>query len=490
MSKYTSTHTKKWKLQQTYTQLPSDFYTHSNPQKVSAPKIVIFNESLLTELELEDIKENEKELTEVLAGNSLPEDALPLAQAYAGHQFGYFTMLGDGRALLLGERITSSGKRFDIQLKGAGRTAYSRSGDGRGTLHAMLREYMMSEALHALDIPTSRSLAVVATGDDVRRETNLPGGILTRISESHLRVGTFEYARRFVGNEGLEALLAYSLDRHFPKLKSTEHPALSFLKKVQDLQIDLIVNWMRVGFIHGVMNTDNMSIPGITIDYGPCAFMNSYDPNTVFSSIDTQARYKYSNQPKIAQWNLSCLAGALLPLMHKNEKIAIDMAEQVLNSFPSIYEAKWLEMMLHKLGLFEELDEDEQLVQDLLDWMKATGADYTNTFIDLQEGDFAEDKYQQEPFLQWKSKWTNRIDQQKESKEDALKLMRKNNPIVIPRNHIVEKALDEAANNNDFSFYKTFMEVLKSPYKKQKGLENYQKPPEDGDLGYQTFCGT
>lgn len=490
MSKDTSIQINKWKLQQSYTQLPSDFYTHSNPQKVSAPKIVVFNEALTSELELKDISEDVKQLTQVLAGNALPEDALPLAQAYAGHQFGYFTMLGDGRALLLGERITSKGKRFDIQLKGAGRTAYSRSGDGRGALHAMLREYLMSEALHALNIPTSRSLAVVATGDDVRRETNLPGGILTRISESHLRVGTFEYARRFVGTDGLKALLDYSLTRHFTELKSTEHPALSFLKKVQDLQIELIVNWMRVGFIHGVMNTDNMSIPGITIDYGPCAFMNNYNPDTVFSSIDTQGRYKYSNQPKIAQWNLSCLAGALLPLMHENEKIAIDMAEQVLNSFPAIYEAKRLEMMLHKLGLFEEQDDDEQLVQELLDWMKASGADFTNTFIDLMHADFSKEKYQQKPFEQWKYKWHKRMDEQKESKEASLELMRKNNPLVIPRNHLVEKALDKAANQSDYSFYKSFMDVLKSPYENREGIDVYQNPPEDGDLGYQTFCGT
>lgn len=490
MLEHASSQVKKWKLQQSYTQLPLEFYTHNNPQKVSAPKIVMFNDTLTNELELEDLKENEKELTEVLAGNILPEDALPLAQAYAGHQFGYFTRLGDGRALLLGERITSTGKRFDIQLKGAGRTAYSRSGDGRGTLHAMLREYLMSEALYGLNIPTSRSLAVISTGEHVRRETNLPGGVLTRISKSHLRVGTFEYARRFVGDDGLKVLLEYSIDRHFPELKSTEYPALSFLKKVQDLQIELIINWMRVGFIHGVMNTDNMSIPGITIDYGPCAFMNSYNPTTVFSSIDTQGRYNYSNQPKIAQWNLSCLAGSLLPLMHENEKIAIDMAEQVLNSFPAIYEEKWLKMMLHKLGLFEELDEDEQLVQELLDWMKASGADYTNTFVDLQDADLSKEMYQQEPFLQWKSKWSKRINEQKELKEVSLELMRKNNPLVIPRNHLVEEALDKAANEGDYSFYKAFMNVLKSPYKKGKNLLNYQNPPEDGDIGYQTFCGT
>ncbi len=481
---------RKWRLKQTYTQLPNDFYTLTTPQPVKDPEIVVFNEELSRTLQLDDITSDREELTQVLSGNRLPEDAVPLAQAYAGHQFGHFTMLGDGRAIVLGERITSKGQRFDIQLKGAGRTPYSRGGDGRGTLHAMLREYLISESLHALNIPTSRSLSVVNTGEPVRRETFLPGGILTRVSESHLRVGTFEYARQFLGKEGLQDLLEYTLDRHFPDLKTTENPALSFLKKVQELQIDLIVDWMRVGFIHGVMNTDNMSIPGLTIDYGPCAFMNSYDPQKVFSAIDTQGRYRYTNQPKIGQWNLSSLAGAILPLLNDNEKIAIDMAEQVLNDYPAHYEARWLKMMGQKLGLESASEEDEALIQELLDWMKARGADYTNTFIDLQEEAFSKPAYNEPAFLSWKSKWLERLQEQQITVEKAKEIMRRSNPLVIPRNHLVEQALDQSANEGDYSFFNDLMKTLSKPYQNHKGISTFQKPPEGGDLGYQTSCGT
>ncbi len=484
------TSSSNWNLEQSYKELPKSFYSESLPQSVEDPRIVVYNNALAKTLGVDDLVKNETELVQVLAGNMIPKGSSPIAQAYAGHQFGHFTKLGDGRALLLGEIVSSEGTRFDIQLKGAGRTTFSRQGDGRGTLHAMLREYLMSESMHALNIPSSRSLAVVSTGESVRREMHFPGGVLTRISDSHLRVGTFEYARQFLGKEGVQSILDYAIDRHFPKLRSTENLALSFLRKVQELQIDLIVNWMRVGFIHGVMNTDNMSIPGITIDYGPCAFINSYDPNTAFSSIDTQGRYRFNNQPKIAQWNISALAGSLLPLLNDNEKIAIDMAEQVLNDFPVQYEKKWLEMMGHKIGLSKIKEADASLINDLLDWMKATASDYTNTFIDIQQNDFSDSRYGQAPFLNWKSKWLQRLDQQEISKDAAKSLMYENNPLVIPRNHIVEDVLDKAANEGDYQPFNEFLEVLKSPYKNSESISSYQSPPDDGDLGYQTYCGT
>ncbi len=479
-----------WNLEQSYKELPEAFYSDSVPQSAEDPKIVVYNSRLANELGIDNLVKDQTELVQVLAGNMLPKDSSPIAQAYAGHQFGHFTKLGDGRAILLGEIVSPEGSRFDIQLKGAGRTAYSRQGDGRGTLHAMLREYLISESMHALKIPSSRSLAVVSTGDSVRREMHFPGGVLTRVSDSHLRVGTFEYARQFLGKDGVLSLLDYSIDRHFPKLRSTENLALSFLKKVQELQIDLIVNWMRVGFIHGVMNTDNMSIPGITFDYGPCAFMNSYDPNTVFSSIDTQGRYRFNNQPKIAQWNLSALAGSLLPLLNDNEKIAIDMAEQVLNDFPVQYEAKWLEVMGNKIGLSTIKEGDASLINDLLDWMKATASDYTNTFIDIQENNFSDNRYSQTPFLNWKSKWLQRLGQQELSVDAAKYLMQENNPLVIPRNHIVEDVLDKAANESDYQPFNELLEVLKFPYENNQSISPYQSPPNDGDLGYQTYCGT
>lgn len=478
------------KLTQSYMNLPEAFYTKTQPQNVNDPKIVVYNIKLANRLGIDALIEDRDELVNVLAGNKILEGTTPIAQAYAGHQFGHFTMLGDGRAVLLGELMTPEGRTYDIQLKGAGRTKYSRQGDGRGTLHAMLREYLMSEAVNALIIPSSRSLAVVSTGESVRREMHFPGGVLTRVSDSHLRVGTFEYARQFLGKEGVQELLNYSIERQFPKLKSTENPAMSFLRKVQDLQIDLIVNWMRVGFIHGVMNTDNMSIPGITIDYGPCAFMNSYDPDTVFSSIDTQGRYRFKNQPKIAQWNLSALAGSLLPLLNDNEKIAIDMAEQVLNEFPAQYEEKWLKMMGCKIGLSEIQEGDESLVNELLGWMKAIGADYTNTFIDLQESNFSADRYNQAGFISWKSKWLERLDQQEIGQDEARANMKKHNPMVIPRNHIVEEVLDKAANDGDYDPFNAFLEVLQTPYEKKGEIQSYQLPPEGGDLGYQTYCGT
>jgi uncharacterized protein YdiU (UPF0061 family) len=322
-----------WQIENTYAKLPAAFFTLQQPVPVAKPAIVFFNERLANDLGLGFLNEEEENIAGYFSGNKIPEGAQPLAQAYAGHQFGHFTMLGDGRAILLGEQIDPRGKRFDIQLKGSGQTPYSRRGDGRATLYSMLREYLISESMYHLGIPTTRSLSVVSTGEKVYREEVHNGAVLTRTANSHIRVGTFEYARRFCSAEDLRALTNYTIQRHYPEITDTDNPALELLKAVMHKQIDLMVNWMRVGFIHGVMNTDNMSIAGETIDYGPCAFMNAYNPRTVFSSIDTRGRYAFGNQPYIAQWNLTVFASALLPIISENQQKAVDLVKEVIEGF-------------------------------------------------------------------------------------------------------------------------------------------------------------
>ena len=364
-----------WCFDNTYYKLPDSFKENINPIPVKNPELIILNKNLADELNLDFSKLDNEEISKQLSGNSLPKGSNSIAQAYAGHQFGHFTMLGDGRAVLIGEHLSKKKDRYDIQFKGSGKTAFSRNGDGRAALGPMLREYIISEAMHKLNIPTTRSLAVVKTGEEVIRETPLQGALLTRVALSHIRVGTFQYIAAREKKDELEILLNYVINRHYPNIKNSKNKAIDLLKIVLDKQIDLVVNWMRVGFIHGVMNTDNMSISGETIDYGPCAFMDTYDPKTVFSSIDQTGRYAYCNQPMITKWNLSRFAECLIPLIDKNQDEAVKIATEIINSFEKKYEEKWLNMMRDKLGLFGTDEKDKLLILDLLTWMHQNKVD-------------------------------------------------------------------------------------------------------------------
>src|SRR5699024_4440471 len=425
------------------------------------------------------------------AGNELPEGAESLAQAYAGHQFGHFTMLGDGRAVLLGEHITPSGERFDIQLKGSGRTPYSRGGDGRATLGPMLREYIISEAMHGLGIPTTRGLAVVTTGETVMREEPLPGAILTRVAASYIRVGTFQYAANWGTKEELRALADYAINRHDPEAEGHANPYASLLRGVIERQANLIAKWQLAGFIHGVMNTDNMTISGEAIDYGPCAFLDEYDRATVFSSIDQQGRYAYGNQPGIAVWNLARFAEALLPLLHENQKQAVEIAEGAVSNFSCLYENYWNYGMRKKLGLANKEKGDESLAKSLLNIMEKYNADYTNTFRALTMNRLEDTGLlEKEEFKDWEKQWKERLRRQQESDEDIQTIMRNNNPAVIPRNHRVEEALEAAVENNDNSMMDKLLAILENPYAYTEEQEEYAKPPEPSDRPYQTFCGT
>lgn len=475
------------RLESTYANLPGIFYTRLSPVPVSKPKVVIFNQKLAEEMGLDLTHFNGQQKAGLLAGNLIPEGCTPFAQAYAGHQFGNFTMLGDGRAIILGEHLSSSGKRFDIQYKGSGRTPYSRGGDGRAALGPMLREYIISEAMHSLGIPTTRSLAVVSTGETVYREDELPGAILNRIASSHIRVGTFQFAALHQEKTISQSLLDYTIDRHFPESKDHENKALALLDQVMKLQADLITHWMRVGFIHGVMNTDNMALCGETIDYGPCAFMDSFDPSTVFSSIDHQRRYAYANQPVMAHWNLARLAESLLPLIHENRETAIELAEDSLKAFEKLYKSKWLAMMGNKLGLAKIEDQDEELITELLDLMHEYSADYTNTFLDLGQKELpAEEFYISEDFSNWHNRWVKRLQQEG---GDSFALMRSVNPAVIPRNHKVEEAL-QAAERDDLTPFHHLLEAVTNPYESGEYLKPYQTPPNPKEKVLQTFCGT
>jgi serine/tyrosine/threonine adenylyltransferase len=477
-----------WHFDNTYSKLSDTFKENIKPTPVHDPELVILNDKLSKDLNLDFSKIDKEELSKIFSGNILPKGSTTIAQAYAGHQFGHFTMLGDGRAVLLGEHLTNKDGRFDIQFKGSGRTSFSRSGDGRAVLGPMLREYIISEAIHALNIPTTRSLAVVKTGEKVVRENLLPGAILTRVASSHIRVGTFQYISAKQNIDDLHTLVDYTINRHYPEIKSSKNKALGLLNFVMERQCKLVVNWMRVGFIHGVMNTDNMAISGETIDYGPCAFMDFYNPKTVFSSIDKLGRYSFSNQPPITKWNLTRLAECLIPLIDKNEDTAIKIATETIDNFQNIYENKWLNMMRDKLGLFGKDKNDLKLINDLLHWMKSNQVDYTNTFCHLMNINSNNDsKYKNKNFINWFKQWESRVLINNGSIEKSINLMKKNNPTVVPRNHKVEEAL-EAANNNDLSLTKKLLSILKKPYESQNNIENYQSPSNNNE--YQTFCGT
>lgn len=479
-----------WNLENTYTELPELLHTAINVNPVSNPKLVILNDAVATSLGL-----NSKELSthgvEVLAGNKVIEGGIPLAQAYAGHQFGNFTMLGDGRALLLGEQITPSGELVDVQLKGSGRTPYSRGGDGRAGLGPMLREYIISESMHALGIPTTRSLSVVTTGESIMRETVQPGAVMTRIAASHLRVGTFQFAAKWGTFEDLKALADYAIERHYPILLANENRYLAFLKEVIERQAALIAKWQLVGFIHGVMNTDNMTISGETIDYGPCAFMDIYNPKTVFSSIDRQGRYAYENQPNIAAWNLARLAESLLPLIHEDPDEAVQQAQEAMAAYPVTYENYWLAGMGNKLGIFNIEKEDISLIENLLELMEKYEVDYTNTFRLLTLDKVEETElFGKNGFEQWYEKWKTRLENQQVSEEFIKQLMQKSNPVVIPRNHRVEEALDAAVNNEDYSVLNNLLSVISHPYDYKADYMDYTTLPPDTSGPYKTFCGT
>lgn len=483
-------HTIGWRMQNSYVALPEVFYAKTEPEPSPSPELIVLNYPLAAALGLNASELEKKQGIDELAGNHLPEGAEPISQAYAGHQFGHFTMLGDGRAVLLGEHIMPNGKRVDIQLKGSGRTPFSRGGDGRAALGPMLREFIISEAIHALGIPTTRSLAVVATGEPVYREETLEGAILTRIAASHLRVGTFQYAAARNAVEDLQALADYAIKRHYPEVKEAQHPYVALFEKVVERQAALLAKWQLVGFIHGVMNTDNMTISGETIDYGPCAFMDSYDPATVFSSIDRQGRYAYGNQPGIGEWNLARLAESMLPLFDDEIETAIQIAEGKLSSFRDLYHKHWLQGMRRKLGLFTEEPQDAELVEELLAIMKNQAADYTNTFRGLTLDDWSGVPMREtNAFKEWLVKWESRRERQSETKEKSVELMRASNPAVIPRNHRVEEALEAAVERGDFTVMDRLMNVLGKPYAYTEDQVEYTAPSAS-NVPYRTYCGT
>lgn len=475
-----------------YTALSEKMYSWVTPEKVSNPKIVFFNDDLAGDLGFDLSHLSGELLAGYFSGNNLFEGSMPIAQAYAGHQFGYFTMLGDGRAILLGEHVTPVGERFDIQLKGSGRTPYSRNGDGRATLYSMLREYLISEAMNGLKIPTSRSLAVVSTGEPVYRETVHKGAVLTRVAKSHIRVGTFEFLRVYYPDY-LSKFIAYTLKRHFPAYETNEKPAIRLFKAVAEKQAELMVNWWRVGFIHGVMNTDNMSIAGETFDYGPCAFINDFNPDRVFSSIDTNGRYRFGNQPAIARWNLNSLGMALLPEIDADERKANEIILQLLADFDSNFQQNWLKMMCGKLGIDKIEEDDSSLVKSYLHWMNEKHVDYTNSFLLIEsilKNEIEKLKGEKLPPPAWITRWKLRIAENNNSVANALKTMELHNPAVIPRNYRVEEALINASLNNDFSTFNQLLKVVTDPYNRNPGFTLYQNPPEDGDEDYRTFCGT
>ena len=478
----------------TYLTLNERFYQRINPQPVSAPLLLLWNDALANQLQFDaDLAANTQELAQLFSGNKLLEGSQPIALAYCGHQFGQLNPnLGDGRAHLLGEVLDEKGRRVDIQLKGSGPTQYSRNGDGRSALGPALREYIMSEAMFYLGVPTTRSLAVVATGDQVYRQTIQPGGITTRVASSHIRVGTFVYFAVHRDHESLSALLDYSIERHYPQLSDAGNKALAFLQAVMDKQIALIVQWMRVGFIHGVMNTDNCAISGETIDYGPCAMMGAYDASAVFSSIDVQGRYAFGNQASIALWNMTRLAESLITLIDTNEKTAVSLAQDVLETFVASYEHQFKMMMLNKLGLHESTAVDSEFIEQLLTGMTEKSLDYTQCFIDLQSSltDAAKAVSLLEILGDWYRQWRELIGETPQQLQQAEKIMAKANPLVIPRNHHVEATLKACENEHDTSLALRFLAVLKQPYQQLENTADFQDSSNEYDSHYKTFCGT
>ena len=485
-------------FQHSYGALPNRFYTRVEPTPVANPQLVVFNTPLAEDLGLEP-NTIEPHAPALFSGNHPPEDANPISMAYAGHQFGAFVpRLGDGRAILLGELRDRDGVLRDVQLKGAGLTQFSRNGDGRAVIGPMLREYLVSEAMHALGIPTTRSLAVVTTGERVYRDEPLPGAILTRVAASHVRVGTFQYFAARGDQDGLRELLEYVIARHYPTAREADSPALAVLKAVTQRQVALITRWMLVGFIHGVMNTDNMAISGETIDYGPCAFMDEYDPKTVFSSIDHSGRYAYANQPAIAQWNLARFAETLLALIDPDLQKAVGLATEVVAPFIEQFDSLFLAGMSGKLGLSSALDGDAELIRDLLTTMQHSHADFTLTFrrLALMAENPAGRSGVRELFSatsdidRWLESWQKRLERDPQTAAARVASMRAANPAFIPRNHRVEAAL-HAAEGGDYNPFRKLLSILQRPYDDQpEAAAEYGQPPQPSERVLQTFCGT
>lgn len=491
-----------FRFDNSFARLPDPFFVAHQPTVMPHPQMIRFNRSLSDELGLDTAQLDSPQGVEIFAGSRIPNGALPLSMAYAGHQFGgYAPRLGDGRAVLLGEVIDTQGVRRDIQLKGAGRTPFSRGGDGRAVLGPVLREYILSESMHALGIPTSRALAATLTGETVMRERAFPGAIFTRVARSHVRIGTFQYFAAQNDTPSVQALADYVLQRHYPAAMNDEHPYDALFSAVLKAQAQLIAKWMHVGFIHGVMNTDNMQIAGETIDYGPCAFMDSYDPGTVYSSIDRMGRYAYSNQPGATYWNLAWLVRALLPCMDKNPEIAAQRAQAICDEFPQRYQTAWLAGMRAKLGLITVDDHDETLANELLDCMHKQSADFTLTFRGLSS--LSSEKPQNNAheatvrglfndpatFDAWVIDWRARLARENSADAARQTAMRAVNPAFIPRNHRVEEAI-QAGLAGDFSVFETLLDVLATPFEDKPGFEDFAKPPQTHEVVQQTFCGT
>ncbi len=487
-----------WQFENSYLKLPDVFFAVETPAQSPNPSVELFNHALAAQLGLDFNAISMQQMADLFSGNHLPAGSEPIATAYAGHQFGHFNLLGDGRAHLLGEHITPEGVRVDVQFKGSGKTRFSRRGDGRAALGPMLREYVISEAMHALNIPTTRSLAVVRTGDTVFRQNPQPGAVLTRIAASHIRIGTFEFAAQITAQQEdtspLTTLADYTLNRHYPHLINHDNRYLALLKAVMTQQIDLVIHWLRVGFIHGVMNTDNISLSGETIDYGPCAFMDRYDPNTVFSSIDHTGRYAFDNQSRIMLWNLCRFAETLLPLIDANADNAVQLVNDLLESYEHQFEQCWLEMMRKKLGLVDPHPDDRALIKQLLKLMQQHQLDYTNTFLKLtyqptQPWNKA-DLGNKTDLDAWLQRWQQRVLVSGSLQKTSQSWMQQHNPVVIPRNHLVESALNAAETASDLAPMTQLLTILSEPYQHKPNLEPYQSPPTPDQRVYQTFCGT
>ena len=465
----------QWNFDNSYLELPNIFFSKTKPNQFSNLELILKNHKLIDKLSL-DKTEFDKFIVTSIADHK--KDFY--SQAYAGHQFGHFTILGDGRATLLGEHINRENKRFDIQLKGSGKTPYSRNGDGKGTLKSMLREYIVSEAMYNLNIKTTRSLAVLKTGEQIIRNGFEEGGILVRVAKSHIRVGTFQLAALSEESGNIEALVNYSIKRLHPEIYDHKDRYLEFYKTIVENQINLMIEWQRVGFIHGVMNTDNMALSGETIDYGPCAFLDEYNPKKVFSSIDQNGRYAFNNQPKIALWNLARFAETILHLIDKDQSLAIKKIEDVLKSFEKKYHERWLEMMKNKLQINNHSENDEKLITELLDLMHVFKLDFTNTFIEIDN-----DQISKYDFMK---NWISKLEDRKKINKKFDKIKYKYNPRIIPRNHLVEKVLNESENGN-YSLLIKFIENLNDPYSNDI-ISDFQKGPTEDEKVHQTFCGT
>ena len=483
-----------------YARLPDHFFQHIDPRPVAAPRLIRLNESLAASLNLDAEALASPEGIEMLAGNRPAEGAEPVAMAYAGHQFAnWVPQLGDGRALLLGEVLDRDGRRRDIQLKGSGPTAFSRGGDGRSSIGPVVREYLGSEAMAALGVPTTRALAAIATGEEVLRNRPEPGGVLVRVADSHVRVGTFEYFARNGDPESVRVLADYVIDRHYPESADGDQPYLDFFAQVVERTASLIAEWMRVGFIHGVMNTDNTSVVGETIDFGPFGWMDEFHPATVYSSIDRRGRYAFNQQPGIAHWNLARLGECLLPLFDADSDAALEQANAVLNTFPDRFETHFHGMLRAKIGLAEAHGDDIELAEDLLERMTDGRADMTLTFRRLGELD-ANDASDDGPvrelfddpaaFDAWAVKWRQRLAAETRSDQDRREAMRRTNPAFVLRNHLAQQAVDAAIEHLDFEPMHRLAEVLARPYDDQPGNEHYAQPPHPDERVLKTFCGT